>query len=316
MTVLGTLDKSFKFYQILKCGPGSRKISPSTVKDHLARDKEQKLKKDQTRDGASISVGAFMSSRRKTRPTRTLDPDPPQTPLPTEDVEMCEPSSTNSESLVLPPSPAPDVEMPDAFVPFGAANPSRASGDLHGILRQSSLSELASGCDPQHTIPMGRIINIFGKDIDTVDNLLPMSMRMFILVLASVVGSVVVITIVEHYFREIPLLLGILPSSAIEMKRLDAMLRGILYAHLFESLTGLPTIRSYGEMLRFIQDNKFYIDLENRASFLTVTNQRWLAVRLDALESILVFLVAIFAACGSDAHVLGKYKWKTTESKG
>ncbi|KAJ7500976.1 ABC protein [Mycena galericulata] len=156
------------------------------------------------------------------------------------------------------------------------------------------------------TIPMDRTINIFRKDIDTIDNLLPMSMRMFILVLASVVGSVVVITIVEHYFLVAAFViiigfsyfLAFYRSSAIEMKRLDAMLRGILYAHLSESLTGLPTIRSYGEIPGFIQDNKFYIDLENRALFLTVTNQWWLAVRLDALGSILVFLVAIFAAVG------------------
>ncbi|KAF5390738.1 hypothetical protein D9757_004569 [Collybiopsis confluens] len=42
-----------------------------------------------------------------------------------------------------------------------------------------------------------------------------------------------------------------------------------------ESLTGLPTIRSYGEIPQFVRDNKFYIDLENRALFLTVTNQRY-----------------------------------------
>ncbi|KAJ7771298.1 ABC protein [Mycena maculata] len=156
------------------------------------------------------------------------------------------------------------------------------------------------------TIPMGRIISIFGKDIDTIDNQLPMSMRMFILVAASVLSSVILITVLEHYFlvaaAVITLSFGYFAafyrSSAIEMKRLDAMLRSILYAHLSESLTGLPTIRSYGEIPRFMEDNKYYIDLENRALFLTVTNQRWLAVRLDALGATLVFLVAIFAAVG------------------
>ncbi|KAJ6518372.1 ABC protein [Mycena vulgaris] len=156
------------------------------------------------------------------------------------------------------------------------------------------------------TIPMGRIISIFGKDIDTIDNSLPMSMRMFIIVLAGVFGSVIVITILEHYFIVAAVLImfgfgyfaAFYRASALEMKRLDSMLRSILYAHLSESLTGLPTIRSYGEIARFIEDNKYYIDLENRALFLTVTNQRWLAVRLDALGSILVFLVAIFAAVG------------------
>ncbi|KAJ6471750.1 ABC protein [Mycena vitilis] len=156
------------------------------------------------------------------------------------------------------------------------------------------------------TIPMGRIISIFGKDIDTIDNSLPMSMRMFILIITSVVGSVIVITVLEHYFiiGAFLILFGFgyflqfYRASALEMKRLDSMLRSILYAHLSESLTGLPTIRSYGEVSRFVQDNKYYIDLENRALFLTVTNQRWLAVRLDALGSILVFLVGIFAAVG------------------
>ncbi|KAJ7642099.1 ABC protein [Roridomyces roridus] len=156
------------------------------------------------------------------------------------------------------------------------------------------------------TTPMGRIISIFGKDIDTIDNQLPMSMRMCILIFASVIGSVIVISVVEHYFliaaAGITIGFGYFAqfyrTSAIEMKRLDAMLRGVLYAHLSESLTGLPTIRSYGEISRFIEDNKYYIDLENRALFLTVTNQRWLAVRLDALGAILVFLIAILSAVG------------------
>ena len=70
------------------------------------------------------------------------------------------------------------------------------------------------------------------------------------------------------------------------------MLRSMLYAHFSESLTGLPTIRSFGQVDRFIEENKFYIDLEDRALLLTTTNQRWLATRLDALGAILVFFVS------------------------
>jgi hypothetical protein len=62
------------------------------------------------------------------------------------------------------------------------------------------------------------------------------------------------------------------------MKRLDSMLRSILYAHFSESLSGLPTIRSYGVIDRFVNDNKYFVDLEDRALFLTVTNQRLAAV--------------------------------------
>jgi hypothetical protein len=40
------------------------------------------------------------------------------------------------------------------------------------------------------------------------------------------------------------------------------------------------------------------MDLENRAYFLTATNQRWLSVRLDFLGACLVFAVAVMAANG------------------
>ncbi|KAF5367245.1 hypothetical protein D9757_011696 [Collybiopsis confluens] len=50
-------------------------------------------------------------------------------------------------------------------------------------------------------------------------------------------------------------------ASAREVKRLDAILRSLLYSHFSESLTGLPTIRSYGEIPQFVRDNRFYIDL-------------------------------------------------------
>ncbi|KAF7330282.1 ABC protein [Mycena venus] len=156
------------------------------------------------------------------------------------------------------------------------------------------------------TIPMGRIIGVFGKDIDTIDNLLSMSLRMFTLVMGNLSSSILLISILEHYFiiAAVAIACGysyfasFYRASARELKRLDAMLRSVLYAHLSESLTGLPTIRSYGEIPRFIDTNKYYIDLENRALFLTVTNQRWLAIRLDVCGAIMVFFVAIFAIVG------------------
>ncbi|ETW82987.1 ABC transporter [Heterobasidion irregulare TC 32-1] len=159
------------------------------------------------------------------------------------------------------------------------------------------------------TRPLGRIVNVFGKDFDSIDNQLPVSMRLFAITLANVLGAIIIITILEHYFIIAAAAIcvgygyfaGFYRESARELKRLDAMLRSLLYAHFSESLTGLSTIRSYGELPRFIRDNKYYIDLENRALFLTVTNQRWLAIRLDFLGAIVVFVVALFAVVGVSA---------------
>ncbi|KAG1770993.1 ABC protein [Suillus occidentalis] len=148
------------------------------------------------------------------------------------------------------------------------------------------------------TTPMGRILSIFGKDIDSIDNQLPL-----VITLSSVMGSIIIVSVLEPYFVIAVFFIAVgysyfaafYRAGAREVKRLDSMLRSLLYAHFSETLTGLPTIRSYGEMKRFIAANSYYVDLENRALFLVVTNQRWLAVRLDFMGGILVFLVAMLA---------------------
>ncbi|KAF8896247.1 ABC transporter [Infundibulicybe gibba] len=84
-------------------------------------------------------------------------------------------------------------------------------------------------------------------------------------------------------------------ASARELKRLDAVLRSSLYSHFSESLSGLATIRAYGETERFRSENEKRVDVENRAYWLTVTNQRWLGIRLDFLGALLTFLVAMLA---------------------
>ncbi|KAG2142222.1 ABC protein [Suillus bovinus] len=150
------------------------------------------------------------------------------------------------------------------------------------------------------TTPIGRILSIFGKDVDSIDNQLPYPV---VYMLSSFMASIMIISVLEPYFVIVVffIVLGysyfaaFYRASAREVKRLGAMLRSLLYAHFSETLTGLPTIRSYGEMKRFIAANRYYVDLEDRALYLTITNQRWLAVRLDIMGSILVFIVALLA---------------------
>ncbi|CAE6454286.1 unnamed protein product [Rhizoctonia solani] len=156
------------------------------------------------------------------------------------------------------------------------------------------------------TTPLGRILGVFGKDVDTMDNSLSDSIRMFIFTISSAITSVVMITILEYYFVAIAIFILILyqyfaafyRASARELKRLDSNLRSILYSHFSESLTGLATIRAYGEVNHFLKDNAYYIDLENRALFLTCANQRWLAIRLDFLGSLLVFSAGVMSVVG------------------
>lgn len=53
-------------------------------------------------------------------------------------------------------------------------------------------------------------------------------------------------------------------SEHVKLQRLDAILRSSLYSHFSESLSGLATIRAYGESERFRKDNEHRVDIENR----------------------------------------------------
>ncbi|GJN90211.1 hypothetical protein Rhopal_003210-T1 [Rhodotorula paludigena] len=156
------------------------------------------------------------------------------------------------------------------------------------------------------TTPLGRIMNRFAKDTDSIDGRLNDSLRMCLATLAQIISSIIMIAIVYPVFLAPVAAIVVLcyltsnfyRASARAIKRHDNTLRSFLYAWFSESLTGLSTIRAYGEQERFLKGNQEYIDLENRrvrAWFLTPVNQRWLAIRVDTLGALLVFVVAIVA---------------------
>ncbi|KIJ46424.1 hypothetical protein M422DRAFT_165131 [Sphaerobolus stellatus SS14] len=150
------------------------------------------------------------------------------------------------------------------------------------------------------TTPLGRVMNRFSKDFDTVDNLLGDSLRMLTVTTSSITGAIILIAIILPYFLVAVGAISVCyvyaaifyRSSARELK-VYAILRSDMYSHFSESLSGLATIRAYGETGRFLSENERRTDIENRAYWLTVTNQRWLGIRLDFLGTLLTFVVAI-----------------------
>lgn len=153
------------------------------------------------------------------------------------------------------------------------------------------------------TTPQGRIINRFSKDCDTMDNLLSDSFRMFLTTFGSIVGSFILCIVIYHYFAAAlgPLLFMFYlfalyyRASAREIKRIDSTLRSHVFAQFGETLTGLATVRAYGVQDRFIKQNLANLDRNNGAYLLTITNQRWLGLRLDLTGNLLIFVVAILA---------------------
>ncbi|KAF9466028.1 multidrug resistance-associated ABC transporter [Collybia nuda] len=154
------------------------------------------------------------------------------------------------------------------------------------------------------TTPMGRILSRLSKDQDTLDTELAMTQWQFLSTFSSVLGTVALV------FYTFPLL-GIIFApmavlyylvalyyrrSSVETKRLDSLMRSTLYASYSETLTGLSTIRAYRAQEKSVISAEQGLDLENRAYYMTISIQRWLAVRLDLFGNILIFGIGLFAA--------------------
>ncbi|KPM39848.1 Multidrug resistance-associated protein 1 [Neonectria ditissima] len=151
------------------------------------------------------------------------------------------------------------------------------------------------------TTPQGRITHRFSKDVDAVDNVVGETLRLFISTAVQVVGTVVVVSIVLPVFVAIAaaLLLAYTwtgmyyrPSSR-ELRRLNNLLRSRIYEHFGESLSGLPTLKAFGAVSRFREDNARKIDTENTAYWLSVACQRWLNLRLDLCGATLVLTAGL-----------------------
>lgn len=156
------------------------------------------------------------------------------------------------------------------------------------------------------TSPLGRVLNRFTKDTDTMDNELSDQARLFLLSSSSVIGVFILIIIYLPWFAIA--LAGLLiifvaassfyRASAREIKRLDALGRSVVFSHFSETLTGIPTIKSYNAQERFVLKNERAIDRMDSAYFLTIVNQRWLALRLDCVGASLTLVVTMLCVTG------------------
>ncbi|KAK7734458.1 ATP-binding cassette transporter yor1 [Botryosphaeria dothidea] len=151
------------------------------------------------------------------------------------------------------------------------------------------------------TTPLGRITNRFSKDIDTMDNTLTDSMRMFLLTMAMISSVFALIIAYFHYFAIAlgPLFLLFIFSasyyraSAREIKRHESVLRSTVFSRFTEAVSGVATVRAYGLQPQFSRQIREAVDSMDSAYYLTFSNQRWLSTRLDAIGNTLVFVTGI-----------------------
>ncbi|KAI4371822.1 hypothetical protein MLD38_010126 [Melastoma candidum] len=166
---------------------------------------------------------------------------------------------------------------------------------LHSILRAPMVFF--------HTNPLGRIINRFAKDLGDIDRSVALFVNMFLGQVSQLLSTFVLIGIVStmSLWAILPLLVLFYvaylyyQSTAREVKRLDSISRSPVYAQFGEALNGLSTIRAYKAYDRMAEINGKSMDNNIRFTLLNMSGNRWLAIRLEFLGGLMIWVTATFA---------------------
>jgi ABC-type multidrug transport system fused ATPase/permease subunit len=164
---------------------------------------------------------------------------------------------------------------------------------LHGVLR-APLQFFES-------TPVGRILNRFSNDIDTIEGPMPRSILDLLNCVFDVVTLAIVVLVVQPltFLLIVPLvwcyyqLQRLYRPTAREGSRLESLSRSPLYALLAESLVGVESIRA-SQLVRQFQQ-RFYRHLEHngRVNFSLTAANRWIGVRLESVGALMVLTIAI-----------------------
>ncbi|XP_043795027.1 multidrug resistance-associated protein 5-like isoform X5 [Apis laboriosa] len=153
------------------------------------------------------------------------------------------------------------------------------------------------------TTPIGRIQNIFSRDIDEVDNYIPISVENMIQNIITCSFAIVFICAILPWYC-LPLIIlaaiffyisRIFRVAMRDFKRMENISRSPVLSFITTTIHGLNTIHAFQKEKAFVNKFEELFDLNNLCLYLCQSIMRWSAVRLDILaiasSSITTFLV-------------------------
>ncbi|KAJ9663926.1 Transporter of the ATP-binding cassette (ABC) [Coniosporium apollinis] len=150
--------------------------------------------------------------------------------------------------------------------------------------------------------PLGQLMNRFSKDIESVDQeIAPVAVGV-VHCFASIVTIIVLISVITPGFLIACVFISILYfligmfyiNSSRDLKRLESVQRSPLYQQFGETLSGMTTIRAYGDERRFIRENLTKVNTHSRPFIYLWAANRWLAVRVDIVGALVAFFAGVF----------------------
>jgi len=161
--------------------------------------------------------------------------------------------------------------------------------------------------------PTGRIVNRFTKDLEATEDSIPQSIKSLIDCIMNLIKMVVIISISTPLFiiALIPITIAYLlvqryfvPSNR-QLKRMQSVSKSPIFSHFSETQSGISTIRAYNLEQQFIQIMQNNIDENLVLSYTNTVSNRWLALRLEIIGSLITIFAALFAIFSRDTLTAG-----------
>ncbi|XP_005366979.1 multidrug resistance-associated protein 6 [Microtus ochrogaster] len=158
--------------------------------------------------------------------------------------------------------------------------------------------------------PVGRLMNRFSKETDTLDVDIPDKLRMLLTYAFGLleVGLAVSMATPLAMVAILPLMLlyagfqSLYVATSCQLRRLESATYSSVCSHMAETFQGSPVVRAFQAQGPFTAQHDALMDENQRVSFPRLVADRWLAANLELLGNGLVF-VATLCAVLSKAHL-------------
>ncbi|KAJ6497501.1 hypothetical protein C8R45DRAFT_898828 [Mycena sanguinolenta] len=153
------------------------------------------------------------------------------------------------------------------------------------------------------TTPQGRMLNRFGKDIETIDSSLASSLQQVNSSLAGFFAALLTVTIVFPVFLVPATFIGWFYytfavgylNTGRDLRRMESNSRSPIFSDFGELLHGIVTVRAFSAEKRFLDNLHTRIDLTTKMWYTFWMTNRWLLLNFDFLGSMSVFFTSMFS---------------------
>ncbi|PFH45643.1 hypothetical protein AMATHDRAFT_44023 [Amanita thiersii Skay4041] len=153
------------------------------------------------------------------------------------------------------------------------------------------------------TTPQGRMLNRFGKDIETIDISLAGSLQNVNSSLAGFFSAVLTVVFVFPLFLIPASLIGFVYyelaigylDTARDLRRMESNTKSPIFSAFGEILEGIVTVRAFSAERRFLDDFHHKIDITTKMWYNFWMTNRWVQLNFETLGAFAVLITTLFS---------------------